>query len=150
MEKLLKYRPPRIAALLMVVTAATWSLTPSETILYIPYKLIGSIGIISGFTIMMWAWFQFQKTKTAVCPTSKTTTIVTNGAFRICRNPMYLGMLSMLTGIAFLMGDVQAFFAPAAFFIIMDKVFIPYEEEKLLQGFGKVYAEYIKRTRRWL
>jgi protein-S-isoprenylcysteine O-methyltransferase Ste14 len=150
MEKLLKYRTPRIAALLMVITVAIWSFSPPETVLYIPYKLIGSIGIISGFTIMMWAWFQFQKTKTAVCPTSKTTTIVTNGAFRICRNPLYLGMLSMLTGIAFLMGGVQAFFAPAAFFIIMDKVFIPYEEEKLLQRFGNVYAEYIKRTRRWL
>ncbi len=150
MEKLLKYRPPRIAGLLMVITVAIWSFSPPETVLYIPYKLIGSIGIISGFTIMMWAWFQFQKTKTAVCPTSKTTTIVINGAYRICRNPMYLGMLLMLTGIAFFMGDVQAFFAPAAFFIIMDKVFIPYEEEKLLQGFGNFYAEYIKRTRRWL
>ena len=150
MEKLLKYRPPRIAGLLMVITVAIWSFSPPETVLYLPYKLIGSIGIISGFTIMMWAWFQFQKTKTAVCPTSKTTTIVINGAYRICRNPMYLGMLLMLTGIAFFMGDVQAFFAPAAFFIIMDKVFVPYEEEKLLQGFGNNYAEYMKRTRRWL
>ena len=149
-EKLLKHRPPRIAALLMVITVAIWSFSPPETVLYLPYKLIGSIGIISGFTIMMWAWFQFQKAKTAVCPTSKTTTIVINGAYRICRNPMYLGMLFMLTGIAFLMGAVQAFFAPAAFFIIMDKVFIPYEEEKLLQGFGYHYAEYMKRIRRWL
>jgi protein-S-isoprenylcysteine O-methyltransferase Ste14 len=98
----------------------------------------------------MWAWFQFQKSKTAVCPTSETATIVTNGAYRICRNPMYLGMLLMLTGISFFMGAVQAFFAPAAFFIIMDKVFIPYEEEKLLKGFENSYAEYIKRTRRWL
>lgn len=150
MEKLLQYRPPRIAALLMVITVAIWRLSPSETVLYIPYKLIGSIGIISGFTVMIWAWFQFQKAETAVCPTSKTTTIVTNGAFQISRNPMYLGMLSMLTGIAFLMSDLQAFFAPAAFFIIMDKVFIPYEEEKLLHGFDYHYAEYMKRTRRWL
>jgi protein-S-isoprenylcysteine O-methyltransferase Ste14 len=51
---------------------------------------------------------------------------------------------------AFLMGAIQAFFAPAAFFIIMDKVFIPYEEEKLLQGFGNHYDDYMKRTRRWL
>ncbi len=56
----------------------------------------------------------------------------------------------MLTGIAFFMGAVQSFFAPAAFVIIMDKVFIPYEEEKLLQGFENHYVEYMKRTRRWL
>jgi protein-S-isoprenylcysteine O-methyltransferase Ste14 len=150
MEKLLKYRPPRIAAFLMVFSAALWNFSPAETVLYIPYKLIGSISIISGFTIMMWAWFQFQKAKTAVCPTAKTTTIVVNGAYRICRNPMYLGMLFMLTGIAFFMDAVQSFFAPAAFVIIMDKVFIPYEEEKLLQEFGSLYVEYMKRTRRWL
>jgi protein-S-isoprenylcysteine O-methyltransferase Ste14 len=150
MEKLLKYRPPRIAALLMVITVSLWHFSPTETVLYIPYKLIGSLSIISGFTIMMWAWFQFQKAKTAVCPTAETATIVMNGAYRICRNPMYLGMLFILTGIAFFMVAVQAFFAPAAFFIIMDKVFIPYEEEKLLKGFDDRYTEYMKRVRRWL
>jgi protein-S-isoprenylcysteine O-methyltransferase Ste14 len=149
-EKILKYRPPRIAAFLMAVTVAIWYFSPAETILYIPYKLIGSISIIGGFTIMLWAWFQFQKAKTAVCPTAKTIAIVTDGAYRICRNPMYLGMLLLSAGIAFFMGAVQAFFAPAAFFIIMDKVFIPYEEEKLLQGFGNQYTEYMKRKRRWL
>ena len=150
MEKLLKFKPPGIAALLMVITVTIWRFSPTETVLYIPYKLIGSIGIISGFAIMMWAWFQFQKANTAVCPTAKTATIVIDGAYRVCRNPMYLGMLFMLTGIAFFMGSAQAFFAPAAFFIIMDKVFIPYEEEKLLKGFENHYAEYMKRTRRWL
>ncbi len=150
MEKLLTYRPPRIAALLMLFTVTLYYFSPTETILYIPYKLIGSISIINGFTIMMWAWFQFQKAETAVCPTDETAALVTNGAYRICRNPMYLGMLFMLIGIAFFMGAVQAFFAPTAFFIIMDKVFIPYEEEKLQKGFGDRYAGYMKRTRRWL
>jgi protein-S-isoprenylcysteine O-methyltransferase Ste14 len=150
MERILKYRPPRIAAFLTAITAAIWFFSPAETVLYIPYRLIGSISLISGFAIMMWAWFQFQKAETALCPTADTTTIVINGAYRICRNPIYLGMLLLLAGIAFFMGAVQAFIAPGAFFLIMDKVFIPYEEEKLLQGFGNQYAEYMKRTRRWL
>jgi protein-S-isoprenylcysteine O-methyltransferase Ste14 len=149
-EKILKYRPPRIAAFLMAITVAIWFFSPVETILYIPYKLIGSISIIGGFTIMLWAWFQFRKVKTAVCPTAETTTVVTNGVYSICRNPMYLGMLLILTGISFFMGAVQAFFAPAVFFVIMDKVFIPYEEEKLLKGYETHYAEYMNQTRRWL
>ena len=52
---------------------------------------------------MMWAWFQFQKAETAVYPTAETATLVTNGAYRICRNPMYLGMLLIVIGIAFFM-----------------------------------------------
>lgn len=150
MEKLLKYKPPRIAAFLAAINVAIWYLSPAGTLLYLPYKLLGTIGLASGFTLLMWAWFQFQKAGTAVCPTGKTTFIVRDGAYRICRNPMYLGILLILSGIAFLMGNVQAFFAPAAFFIIMDKVFIPYEEEKLLQEFGYHYAEYKRQTRRWL
>jgi protein-S-isoprenylcysteine O-methyltransferase Ste14 len=150
MEKLLKYRPPRIAALLTAISVTFWYFSPTHTVLYVPYKLIGSISTIVGFAIMMWAWLQFQKAKTAVCPTAESSTIVVDGAYRICRNPMYLGMLLMLTGVALFMGTVEAFFAPAAFFIIMDKVFIPFEEKKLLKGFENHYAEYMKRTRRWL
>jgi protein-S-isoprenylcysteine O-methyltransferase Ste14 len=150
MEHLLKYRPPRIAALLMVAAAALWHASPAGTILYIPYKWIGGVLFIGGFTIMMRAWYQFQKAETAIHPTAETTKILSGGVYRICRNPMYLGMLLMLTGMAFFMGDVVAFFAPAAFFLIIDKVFIPYEEEKLRRGFGDHYAAYLKRKRRWL
>jgi protein-S-isoprenylcysteine O-methyltransferase Ste14 len=88
--------------------------------------------------------FQFQKANTAVYPTAKTFTIVMNRAYRICRNPIYLGMLFMLTGIVFFMSAVQSLFTSAAFLIIMEKVFIPYEEEKILKGFGNHYAEYMK------
>ena len=150
MEKLLKYRPPRIAALLTTISVIFWYSSPTDTLLYIPYKLIGSISITGGFTLMIWAWLQFRTSKTAVCPTAETSSIIVNGAYRICRNPMYLGMLLMLTSIALFMGTVEAFFAPAAFFIIMDKVFIPFEEKKLLNGFGNHYADYMRQTRRWM
>jgi len=50
----------------------------------------------------------------------------------------------------FFMGDVQAFWAPVIFYIIMDKVFIPHEEEKLLSSFGNRYAQYRNQKRRWL
>jgi protein-S-isoprenylcysteine O-methyltransferase Ste14 len=150
MEHLLKYKPPRIAALLMIAVVAVWHLSPAGTILLIPYEVIGGVMLIGGFTLMMWAWYQFQRVETAVPPTAETTKILSSGAYRICRNPMYLGMLFMLTGIAFFMGDVIAFFAPATFFLILDKVFIPYEEEKLRQGFGDHYMAYMKRKRRWL
>jgi protein-S-isoprenylcysteine O-methyltransferase Ste14 len=99
---------------------------------------------------MTWAWLQFRKSDTAVCPTSRTSRIVTNGAYKYSQNPMYLGMLFMLTGASFLMGTISSMFAPIGFFIIIDRVFIPYEEEKLLSDFGDVYSNYQMTTRRWL
>jgi protein-S-isoprenylcysteine O-methyltransferase Ste14 len=59
-------------------------------------------------------------------------------------------MLFMLTGASFLMGTISSMFAPIGFFIIIDRVFIPYEEEKLLSDFGDVYSNYQMTTRRWL
>ena len=150
MKKLLKYRPPRIAALLLAVTTGIWFFSPPETVLYIPYKLIASVSIIFGFAVITWAWFQFRKSDTAVCPTSITSRIVTNGAYRYSQNPMYLGMLIMLTGASFFMGTIPSMFAPIGFFIIIDRVFIPYEEEKLLTDFGDVYSKYQMLTRIWL
>ena len=150
MKKLLKYRPPRMAALLLAVTTGIWFFSPPETLLYIPYKLIVALSILTGFAVNTWAWLQFRKSDTAVCPTSKTSLIVTHGVYKYSRNPMYLGMLVMLTGASLMMGTIPAMFAPIGFFIIIDKVFIPFEEEKLQNFFGDVYSTYLTQTRRWV
>jgi protein-S-isoprenylcysteine O-methyltransferase Ste14 len=150
MSKLLSYRPPRIAIVLMTISIGLWSFSPPQTLLHIPYQLIAGVSIVFGFTVMTWAWLQFRKSDTAVCPTSITSRIVTNGAYKYSQNPMYLGMLIMLTGASFLMGTIPSMLAPIGFFIIIDKVFIPYEEEKLLSDFGDVYSKYQMATRRWL
>jgi protein-S-isoprenylcysteine O-methyltransferase Ste14 len=150
MSKLLLFRPPMIAMVLMAISIGLWFFSPPQTLLHIPYILIASISIILGFTVMTWAWLQFRKSDTAVCPTSRTSRIVTSGAYKYSQNPMYLGMLFMLAGASLLMGTIPSMFAPIGFFIIIDKGFIPYEEEKLLSAFGDVYSNYQRVTRRWL
>jgi protein-S-isoprenylcysteine O-methyltransferase Ste14 len=150
MKKLLNYRPPRIAMALLAITAVLWKFSPPMTLLYMPYKMIGTISIILGFTVLLKAWLQFKKARTAVCPTAQSSLIVTDGVYKYSRNPMYLGMLVMLTGASLMMGTIPAMFAPIGFFLVIDKVFIPFEEEKLRNFFGDVYAAYLSRTRRWV
>jgi protein-S-isoprenylcysteine O-methyltransferase Ste14 len=150
MNKLISFRPPRIAIVLITISIGLWYFSPPQTLLHIPYKWIAGVSIVFGFAVMTWAWLQFRKSDTAVCPTSITSRIVTNGAYRYSQNPMYLGMLFMLTGASFLMGTIPSMLAPIGFFIIIERVFIPYEEEKLLSVFGDVYSKYQMVTRRWL
>lgn len=150
MKNLITYRPPRIAITLLVAATVLWYLSPPETIIYLPYKLIGTIYIPLGFVVLLVAWLQFKKANAAISPTAKSSLIVTHGIYRYTRNPMYLGMLLMLLGSAFFMGTITAMLAPVIFFLIIDKVFIPYEEDKLLTSFGDVYKEYMAETRRWL
>jgi protein-S-isoprenylcysteine O-methyltransferase Ste14 len=150
MSKLISFRPPRIAMVLMTISIGLWYFSPPQTLLHIPYKWIAGVSIVFGFAVMTWAWLQFRKSDTAVCPTSITSRIVTNGVYKYSQNPMYLGMLIILTGASFIMGTIPSMFAPIVFFIVIDRVFIPYEEEKLLTDFGNVYSKYQMVTRRWL
>jgi protein-S-isoprenylcysteine O-methyltransferase Ste14 len=150
MEKILHYRPPRIALVLLIVAWILHHFSPEKTILHLPLPLVGTICMVSGFWIMTWAWLHFRKAKTAVCPTAEATTLVTSGPYRLCRNPMYLGMLLVLAGAAFFMGSIVAVFAPFAFFAAMDNVFIPYEESSLDRSFGPEYAQYKKIVRKWI
>lgn len=150
MNKLLTYRPPRIAILLLMISLGLWCFSPPDTLLYMPNKLVASICIITGFVGMLLAWLQFKKSDAAICPTAETSRIIKNGMYRYSRNPMYLGMLLILLGASFIMGTLPSMAAPAAFFLIIDKTFIPYEEEKLLSSFGDSYNEYMMATRRWL
>jgi protein-S-isoprenylcysteine O-methyltransferase Ste14 len=150
MKKLLTYRPPRIAIALLVVTMGLWYFSPPKTLFFIPYELVGSIFIIAGFAGLILAWLQFKRSDAAICPTAKTSRIIKNGLYHYSRNPMYLGMLLILLGASFMMGTISSMIAPIVFFLIIDKVFVPYEEEKLLLSFSDVYNEYMATTRRWL
>ena len=150
MTNLISYKPPRIAISLLAVATVLWHFSPPETIIYIPYKLVGSIFIPTGFAVLLVAWLQFKKANTAIPPTAESTLIVTSGIYRYTRNPMYLGMLLMMLGAAFFMGTIPAMLGPFVFFLIIDKVFIPFEEQDLQSSFGNEYKEFLSTTRRWL
>jgi protein-S-isoprenylcysteine O-methyltransferase Ste14 len=99
---------------------------------------------------MMWAWALFRRTGTPIRPTDSATTIVAAGPFRISRNPMVLGILFMLLGIAWAVGTWPMLIAPAGFLLVMSAVFIPYEEKRLEANLGVSYNVYRKRVRRWI
>jgi protein-S-isoprenylcysteine O-methyltransferase Ste14 len=66
------------------------------------------------------------------------------------RNPMYLGMLIMLAGVAFFFGTLPFSAATAVYFVIIDRWFCRFEEEKLIAAFGRDYEEYRSGVRRWI
>jgi protein-S-isoprenylcysteine O-methyltransferase Ste14 len=63
---------------------------------------------------------------------------------------MYLGMASMLFGVAVVLGTLVAFVFPVVFVALIDFFIIPGEEQKLEKIFGEPYREYKNNVRRWV
>ena len=103
--------------------------------------LIGVAGIIS-----------FRKAKTTVDPRTagKTSELVIVGIYNYTRNPMYLGLLIILVGLALLFGAISSFLAVPIFVWFMNRLQIGPEEEALEELFGESYREYRLKVRRWL
>ena len=83
-------------------------------------------------------------------PFEPSTVLVTEGAFRFTRNPMYLGLVLLLAGIAIALGSVGALLPIPVFVWIIQAWFILGEERFLEEIFGEAYLAYKSRVRRWL
>jgi len=149
-EFLLRFRPPRIAMLLLALAGAVhWLLLP-PTLALSGRAVAGLALAAAGFATMMVAWWQFRQHAVLICPTAETTALITDGIYRWSRNPMYLGMTCMLAGIAVISGGLPFYAVAVLQFAILDRAFCPYEERKLSDVFGASYDRYRRTTRRWI
>lgn len=147
MNHILRFPPPAIALTLAIITWGLDQVLPLATQLLSP--ILGIVMVSSGLVLISLAFVEFQRLRTSPMPTGTPTQFVHAGPYQWTRNPMYLGLCTILTGVALSLGGLPLFLAPVAFFIIMDKVFIPYEEARMSDVFGYVYQEYQAVVRRW-
>jgi len=75
--------------------------------------------------------------------------IVDEGPYRFVRNPMYLGHLIFLAGLALALGSWIAA-AVLAFHAFWFDRRVREDEERLAQRFGEPYRDYCRRVKRWL
>ena len=144
---LLGLRPPRIAMFLVAVAAILHLILP---IVVAPRLQTAAImSALAGFAIMLRAWWLFREAATPICPTANATVLITGDVYAITRNPMYLGMLLMLLGIALFSGSAAFYATAAVYFAILNFVFCPFEEQRLRAEFA-AYEAYESRVRRWI
>jgi len=137
-------------AILIVLPILFHCLIPVTIVVPRPYSYLGGIVILLGLATMTWAAALFRKAGTSFQLHGEASVLVTSGPFRFSRNPMYLGMLLWLVGLAVLLGSLIAFLFPTLFFLLASLCVIPLEERGMEQLFGDQYTEYKQRTRRWL
>jgi len=149
-DKIVQYRPPRISMLLLALAAALHWLVPLARVELLASSVLAVCTIVTGFTVMIWAWWLFQKAETAICPTETSSVLVTTGIYRLSRHPMYLGMILMIAGVALWIGTLPFYLATVLFILVINQFFCPYEEQRLTANFGTEYTTYQEAVRRWV
>ena len=111
---------------------------------------MGGAVIVAGLLLASVGIRHFRRQHTTVEPFGTPTALVSTGPYRFTRNPMYLGIVVTLAGIALLVATIPFLIPPVAFFVIINATQIPREEAKLTALFGDQYTHYRQRVRRWL
>ena len=146
-----RFTPPDYILVFIALEIIAHYFFPIKQLIASPYIYLGIPLIILGaYLNFVWVYLTFKKEKTTVKSYDKPNKLVTYGAFKISRNPTYLGMALMLLGIAVLLGSAITFVFPVLFVILTDIFVIPEEEKNLEKAFGKKYLEYKKKVRRWI
>ena len=148
----LKLPPPLVA---LIVAAAMWELARHSVHVELADSLRrGLAGTLFGASILLSlsAVLAFRRWKTTINPVNPeaATTLVNSGAFRLSRNPMYLGLSIALLGWALLLTAPWNLLGPVAFVLYMQRFQILPEERVLAAKFGAEFERYRSTVRRWL
>jgi protein-S-isoprenylcysteine O-methyltransferase Ste14 len=108
--------------------------------------------IVVGIAIVALGFRSFGLAKTTIDPVhvERASSLVTTGIYRVTRNPMYVGLTSVLLGWALRLSDVWTVAGPIFFALYITRFQIVPEERLLGAKFGAAYEDYCARVRRWL
>jgi protein-S-isoprenylcysteine O-methyltransferase Ste14 len=106
------------------------------------------VGLIVGFLGVA----AFRRVGTTVDPRKPqaSTTLVRTGIYSRTRNPMYVGFLALLAAWASFLSNALAFAFLPGFVVYMNRFQIDAEERALASRFGRDFADYKARVRRWI
>jgi protein-S-isoprenylcysteine O-methyltransferase Ste14 len=148
--KIEKIMPPTWMLFAMIVMLILNFLFPIESIVPPLWNLLGLIFLAAGVMLNLVGDNAFKRARTAIKPFEESSALVTGGVYEISRNPMYLGMVLALLGIALLLRSLSPFLVILPFAILIDRTFIRAEEHMLANTFGASWKAYKANTRRWL
>ena len=144
-------RPP-IAWTLAVLAglALKWLMPLSFLPTAVPTGWLGTIVFALALALVAWAISTMTRAGSNVPTSLPTTTIVETGPYRFTRNPIYVGMVMGLIGLAIAFNSLWLLMTLVPFALVISYGVITREEAYLERKFGDVYRRYHTRVRRWL
>ena len=142
--------PPRLFLLALAAMGLLAWLLPGPRLLGWPWQVAGVVPMLTGATLTLGGSRLFSQRGTNIKTFDEPGMLVTDGMFGFSRNPMYLGFVLFLVGVAATIGATTPFAVAAAFFVVTDRWYIRFEEAWMRSKFGAAYEDYAASTRRWI
>jgi protein-S-isoprenylcysteine O-methyltransferase Ste14 len=145
--------PPVIPFSALAIACGLQWLTPLGLIANIDQGwriAFGAIIVIAGLLTTVTGRRALVRHGTNVNPLKPSTALVTDGAYRWTRNPLYVGMLAGLCGIAFIFSLDWLLLLLIPSFAIMHFAVVKREEQYLEQKFGDEHRRYKARVPRYV
>ena len=143
--------PPPLLVLILVIS--NYFSSKKIDLILLPNQDITSIIIfLIGMLILINPIFKFKKSKTTIDPIKfkKVNKLITSGIYKYSRNPMYLGLLMLVTSTSIFYLNIFSITTPFFFYYWINRFQIKREEIFLTEKFGKEYLLYKTKTRRWI
>lgn len=148
----LRVPPPIQLMAFGVLMWGTAKLVPDASFRLPAWPWISVLSLVAGLAFAVAGMVEFRRAETTVDPLNpdKASALVTGGVYRFTRNPMYVGLLLILTGWGAYLGSWVGLLGLPLFCVYITRFQIQPEERVMANKFGDAYADYQARVQRWL
>lgn len=115
-----------------------------------PVRYAGALPVVAGAGLVARTAVTFGRAGETLSPVARPARLVTGGPLAATRNPMYLGVVVAVAGVAVLAGSPAVAGYAAALWLAYHAIVVLVEEPKLREAFGRDYDQYCERVPRWL
>jgi protein-S-isoprenylcysteine O-methyltransferase Ste14 len=144
-------RPPLAWALAVIAAFALDWLMPLPFVpAAVPAPWLGGAVFVVALALFAWAIATITRAGSNVPTNRPATAIVDAGPYRFTRNPIYLGMMLGLAGLAIAFDSFWPLVTLVPFALVIRYGVVAREEVYLERTFGEAYRRYRARVRRWL
>ena len=144
--------PPIVGAITAALMLGAAWLVPALTFA-VPWRMPIVAALFSiGVALDVIALGHFLRARTTINPLNpgRASALVASGLYRFTRNPMYLGMATLLLAWAVYLSNMAALAGLALFVAYINRFQIEPEERALRARFGEEFDAYCRRARRWI
>lgn len=128
-----------------------WLIVRGDALAAPIWLILGSALFIIGAAVYLWCVWDFATVgRGTPAPIDAPKELVIRGLYRYTRNPMYLGVLTVILGWALSFWSLKLLLYAVCVGTIFHLFIVLYEEPHLRKTFGVTYGEYCSQVRRWL